>query len=170
MQAKFAKRRVEAYEEGAASFDSLASDPTFRDFVGLFLAEGYKRDRNTVAIANSDPAVIVVSQRWLSWLSSRKLSYAIQYHADQSPDELRATWSATLGIEASSITLQRKSNSNQLAGRTWRCRHGVMTVRTFDTALRAKLEAWMDRLRAEWTVDSELRDVAQPGSAHRLGR
>jgi hypothetical protein len=48
------------------------------------------------------------------------------------------------------IKLLRKSNSNQLRGRQWRSRHGVLTVRAFDTLVRARLQAWMDRLRAEW--------------------
>ena len=46
--------------------------------------------------------------------------------------------------------MQRKSNSNQLAGRTWRSVHGVLTVRVCDTLLRAKLQGWMDRLRESW--------------------
>jgi hypothetical protein len=170
MQTKYRRLREEAYLDGVTSFDDLAVDHTFRDFVGLFLAEGYKRDRNTVAIANSDPAVLVVSQRWLHRLTDKRLRYAIQYHADQCLDELRAFWGETLEIDGDAISLQRKSNSNQLAGRIWRSRYGVMTIRTYDTALRAKLEAWMDRLRSEWTLESTLRDVAQPGSAHRLGR
>jgi hypothetical protein len=48
------------------------------------------------------------------------------------------------------IRLQRKSNSNQLTGRIWRSRHGVFMVRMQDTLLRARLQAWMDRLRSEW--------------------
>ena len=170
MQAKYKRLRDEAYREGVTSFDALAIDRTFRDFVCLYLAEGYKRDRNTVAIANSDPTVLVVAQRWLHRLTDRRLRYAIQYHADQRLDELRTFWGETLEIDGDAISLQRKSNSNQLAGRIWRSRYGVMTIRTYDTTLRAKLEAWMDRLRSEWTLESTLRDVAQPGSAHRLGR
>jgi hypothetical protein len=46
--------------------------------------------------------------------------------------------------------MQRKSNSNQLKGRTWRSVHGVLRVRVCDTQLRAKLEGWMDRLRESW--------------------
>ena len=40
MQRKCARRREEAYQEGVASFDALAQDPIFRDFVCLYLAEG----------------------------------------------------------------------------------------------------------------------------------
>lgn len=108
-------------------------EPTFRDFVCLYIAEGYKRDRNVASLANSDPAVVK--------------------HADQNLSELREFWAGALATDAASIGLQRKSNSNQLTGRIWRSRHGVLTVRVCDTALRARLGAWMDRLRDEWQLD-----------------
>ena len=58
MQAKYRRLREAAYAEGRASFDELAQDPSFRDFVCLYLAEGYKRNRNVIAVGNSDPAVV----------------------------------------------------------------------------------------------------------------
>jgi hypothetical protein len=47
--------REEAYERGVEEFDELARGPTFRDFVSLYVGEGSKRNRNEVAISNSDP-------------------------------------------------------------------------------------------------------------------
>jgi hypothetical protein len=35
-------------------------EPPFRDFARLYIAEGYKRNRNLVAIASSDAAVLEV--------------------------------------------------------------------------------------------------------------
>ena len=113
--------------------------------------------------------MILVAQRWMLRLTSKTLRYSLQYHADQSVEDLRTFWGALLGIDGERISLQRKSNSNQLTGRTWRCRYGVMSVTSHDTPLRAKLEAWMDRLRAEWSVESSLRDVAKSGIAPPLG-
>jgi len=40
MQRKYRLLREQAYREGLAEFDELAADPTFRDFVCLYLAEG----------------------------------------------------------------------------------------------------------------------------------
>jgi hypothetical protein len=76
--------------------------------------------------------------------------FYIQYHADQDLNELREFWAATLGVDPAPIRLQRKSNSNQMTGRIWRSRYRVMTVRLCETLLRARLQAWMDRLRTEW--------------------
>lgn len=142
--------REAAYERGAAEFEELARDPLFRDFVCLYIAEGYKRDRNKVAVGNSDPAVVRLCAHWLDRLSVRRLGYAFQYHADQDVGQLKSFWAGELGIEPTRITAQRKSNSGQLGGRTWRCVHGVLTVRACDTLLRARLEAWMDSIKQGW--------------------
>jgi hypothetical protein len=55
-----------------------------------------------------------------------------------------------LPVDPESIKFQRKSNSGQLAGRIWRSKYGVLQVRVSDTYLRARLDAWMDRVRADW--------------------
>jgi hypothetical protein len=150
MQRKFRLLREEAYREGAAMYRELAADPTFRDFVCLYIAEGYKRNRNEVSICNSDPAVMRIATLWLSRLTETRLRFSLQYHADQNLDELCKFWGGTLSVEPDAIKLQRKSNSNQLAGRQWRSRYGVIAVRVPDTLLRARLQAWMDCLRADW--------------------
>jgi hypothetical protein len=150
MQAKYRRLREAAYEEGRETFDELALDPSFRDFVCLYLAEGYKRHRNYVAVGNSDPAVVVLCNAWLRRLTTGTLDYGVQYHADQDLDELKQFWGQQLGIDSERVRTQRKSNSNQLTGRTWRSVHGVLTVRTCDTLLRARLQGWLDRLRESW--------------------
>ena len=150
MQTRYRLRREAAYLVGRATWDDLSWDPSFRDFVALYLAEGYKRNRNVVSVGNSDPAVVVLCNTWLRRLSTGTLDYGVQYHADQDLEELRAFWGAALGILPEQVRMQRKSNSNQLAGRTWRSVHGVLSVRVGDTLLRAKLDGWMDRLRESW--------------------
>ena len=147
---KYRRLREDAYELGRASFDELAVDASFRDFVCLYLAEGYKRHRDYVSVCNSDPAVVVLCNAWFSRLATGKRDYGVQSHADQDLDELRRFWSARLDIRPEQVRMQRKSNSSQLAGRTWRSVHGVLTVRACDTLFRAKLQGWMDRLRESW--------------------
>lgn len=78
------------------------------------------------------------------------MSYALQVHADQDCGQLGEYWGRGLDIPPNTIRFQPKSNSGQLRARVWRCRHGVMTVSSHDTLLRAKLQAWMDCIRSEW--------------------
>jgi hypothetical protein len=150
MQTKYRLAREAAYAEGRETFGALATDPSFRDFVCLYLAEGSKRRRNEVQVCNSDPAVVKLCDGWLRRVTSKSLHHSIQYHADQDLDVLRGFWARELNIDPEAIRLQRKSNSNQLAGRTWRSVHGVLAVAVYDTLLRARLEGWMDCLRQAW--------------------
>lgn len=45
MQVKYRRLREEAYARGLAEYDELMSLPSFRDFLVLYIAEGYKRSR-----------------------------------------------------------------------------------------------------------------------------
>ena len=116
----------------------------------IYIAEGYKRSRHTVSVANSDLAVIKLADRWIRAWSSNRVSYALQFHADQSHHELRRYWSEQLAVSPDAIRLLRKSNSGQLSGRTWRSRYGVLTVRVGDTLFKARLDGWISRMRQQW--------------------
>ncbi len=86
----------------------FAPNATFRDFVNLYIAEGYRRNRNCVSLANSDAAVIAVAAMWMRRLSRNKLDCRLQYHADQDLDELRAYWGRVLNVEPELIGAKRK--------------------------------------------------------------
>jgi hypothetical protein len=150
MQQNYRELREAAYEQGSQEFEALIADPTFRDFVCMYIGEGYKRSRNTVSLANSDPSVIKLATYWIRRFARNKVTYALQYHVDQDPDELYEFWGRVLDIEPGVIRFQRKSNSGGLARRNWRSRHGVMTVCANDTLFRARLQAWIDRVQGQW--------------------
>lgn len=144
------EKRDAAYQQGLAEFEALSEDRTFLAFVCMYLGEGTKRCRNTVAICNSDPAIILLGNRWITLLGGNKVRYSVQFHSDQDLAELQHFWADLLSVDPFLINFQRKSNSNQLSGRAWRSPYGVLTVSMGDTALRARLQAWMDLLRQEW--------------------
>jgi len=150
MQEKWRLIREKAYAQGEGEFAALSREPTFRDFVCMYIGEGYKRRRTQVSLCNSDPAVVKLAQIWISRFSANPVGYSIQYHADQSLDELRQFWSQHLQIDPEEIKFQRKSNSNQLKGRKWRSRYGVLDVHAADTKFRSRLQAWIDLVKAEW--------------------
>jgi hypothetical protein len=150
MRRKYRELREAAYGQGRDEFSALAAIPTFRDFVCLYIAEGYKRQRNNVELCNSDPSVICLAVRWIRCFARNPVRVRVQYHADQDVDELRRFWSGVVGVAPEEVGLQRKSNSNELQKRTWRSAHGVLTVRTCDTLLRARLQGWMDCLQETW--------------------
>ena len=148
--AKYKALRDAAYQQGWDEYPKLAQEPTFTDFVCMYIGEGYKRCRNTVSLANSDPRVIRLADYWIRRFSRNPVKYMFQYHADQDPAYLVRFWSFGLGVDPALITPQRKSNSGQLRHRTWRSKHGVLTVRASDTVLRMRLQAWIDRRQDGW--------------------
>lgn len=142
--------RMDAYRSGYELFPKLSQEPNFREFICMYIGEGYKRSRNSVSICNSDPAVVELGMKWIVRFSRNPVGSSVRYHADQSLLALRTFWSSWLDIEPDVIGVHRKSNSGQLAGRRWRSRHGVLTVRSCDTYFRAQLQAWMDLVKFEW--------------------
>jgi hypothetical protein len=148
--AKYKALRDAAYREGWEEYPRLALEPTFTDFVCMYIGEGYRRTRNTVALANSDPRVVRLADHWIRRFARNKVTYSFQNHADQDPDYLIRFWSFGLGVDPSLFLYQRKSNSGQLSGRTWRSKYGVLTVCANDTLPRARLQAWMDRRQDGW--------------------
>jgi hypothetical protein len=150
MRRSYALRRAAAYLCGRIEFEDLLAEPTFRDFVCMYMAEGSKRCRNVVAVCNSDPAIVALCHAWVCRFARNPVKYSIQYHADQDLDEICRFWSRRLSIRPEQIRLQRKSNSGRLGGRTWRSKYGVLTVSAGDTLLRARIEAWMHSLQDQW--------------------
>lgn len=142
--------RQQWYQEGAAQVQSLLQEPTFRDFVVLYMAEGYKRNRNVVSFVNSDPPMVKLANKWIKQFATNKLAYRLQHHVDHDVDELKNYWAGILGIDPAIISVMRKSNSNQLAGRKYRSVYGLLTVSTGDTQFRSRLQAWIDYIKAQW--------------------
>ncbi len=64
MQAKYRQLRETASAWGQREYESLLAQAGFRDFVVLYIAEGYKRGRNRVAIGNSDASVVAIADAW----------------------------------------------------------------------------------------------------------
>ncbi len=139
---KHQRLRQEAYERGRLEFDLLAKHPSFRDFICRYIGQGYKRSRNVVQICNSDAAVMKLSHRWLSRCSEKPLVFRFQHHADQDPAEVQSYWGGMLGVDPSEIR--------------------VLAIEVYDTLLRARLQAWIDRLHDEWT-SSNSRRIAPTG-------
>jgi hypothetical protein len=150
--------REAAYRRGVSEYDALCLESTFRDFVCMYIGEGSKRDRNRVALANSDPHVIRLADHWIRRFSRNPVRYWLQHHQDQEPQDLVRLWSLILDVDPALFSFQRKSNSGRLSGRTWRSEHGVLTVRTNDTKFHARLQAWMDCTQEAW-LDSVLAGV-----------
>jgi hypothetical protein len=147
---KHARLREAAYNEAYENAAQTLSDQHFRDFIILYMAEGYRRSRNAVSLCNSNPQIIALANHFIVALATNKVGYCLQYYADQETLDLLQFWSDLLKIDPGCIKMLPKSNSGRLSGRNWRCEYGVFDVRASDTLLRARIQAWMDFIHQEW--------------------
>jgi len=149
--AKVSRARSEAaYEEGLASFEELSAQPTFRDFVCIYLVQGEHRDRTRVALTNSDPAVMRLVSRWLRRLTDKAPFLSLRYGPGQSLKELRRFWSETTGTAPRAIRARGPSEGVSGERPVPGPSHGLLTIGVDDTLLRARLQGWMHRAREAW--------------------
>src|SRR3954454_23333699 len=89
MQLKYKRLRDAAYEQGRAEFHLLTKLPGFRDFVCMYIGEGYKRNRNIVQICNSDLNVVLLGDHWIRRFATNPVTYSVQYHEDPDITEIQ---------------------------------------------------------------------------------
>jgi hypothetical protein len=148
--AKWKKLRDQAYREGIEQASTLLNEQVMRDFIVMYMGEGYKKNRNVVSIANSDPEIMAMSFGCMKKLTTNKMTFTIQVHKDQDEEEVKQFWANTLNISPQEIKTTRKSNSGNLSGRKWRSKYGVLSVRVGDTYLRCRIQALIDTIKKEW--------------------
>jgi hypothetical protein len=139
-----------AYEEGLETFEELSAQPTFRDFICIYLVQGDQRDRTRVALTNSDPAVMRLVSRWIGRLTDKAPFLSLQYRPGQSLKDLRRFWGETTGTEPRAIRVRRFATGEPDGQVVQGAPHGLLTVGVEDTLLRARLQGWMDRARESW--------------------
>src|SRR4051812_23941679 len=79
---KFKKLRDEAYEQGLKDFNDLLKINTFRDFIIIYLTEGFRKSKNTAQVTNSNHNIINITKKWFEKFSSKKPFYQLQYYKD----------------------------------------------------------------------------------------
>ena len=150
MQAKYAALRQSAYDEMYAKAHEMLRDSTIRDFVVLYLAEGHRRDRNTVALGNSNPNIVRFAHDSMRRLATNPhFEYRFQFHADQDPEELKRYWAKVLDVEPGVITAVPKTNSGHSKHRQFNCEYGVLEIRVGDTWFRAQFQALWDAVQEQ---------------------
>jgi AcrR family transcriptional regulator len=146
--------RDSAYQSGKEQFSTLVKETGFRDFVVMYMAEGYKRGRNSVNGCNSEPEIVKLFSYWITKLTTRPddIYYEIQHYRDNEKNEMTLFWTQYLGVSQDRLRFFMKKSRKglQLHEGAWRCLYGVVSVRINDTYLRSKLDAWMDEIKREW--------------------
>jgi AcrR family transcriptional regulator len=152
-QVKYAAQRQSAYDATRAKATEILTDQRIRDFVVLYLAEEFRKDRNRVCFSNSNPQMSSFAHSCMKRLATNpRCYYSFQYHADQDPEDLRRFWAAQLGIQPTIIKPIPKTNSGHLKGRRFNCQYGVFQIQIGDTRFRSQLQALMDAVQEQWNA------------------
>ena len=118
---KHEAQRQRWYNEGQAETAELLRNLQMRDFVVLYAAGGYKRNRNHVSSGSSNPGIVHIAHTCLRQLShNAHIRYLLQCHVDNDVAELKCCWAELLGFGEQQISVSRKSNAGGLRGRQWR--------------------------------------------------
>jgi hypothetical protein len=139
-----------AYEDALRSFDDLVAQPTFRDFVCLYIARGSTHERAKVSLSDSDAAVMRLVNRWMLRLSDKSPLLSVRYEPGQSLTELRRFWGGVVGVQARTIRVHEATDRADARATEQRAGHGVLTVAVEDALLRARLQAWICKTRDSW--------------------
>jgi len=137
------------YVTGLAEFDRLAGDPTFLDFVGMYDAGGARSDAEAVAYASADPIDAALAAHWIRRLSGSRVGYVLDIDDGHDVVELVRFWASRLDVDHERIRLRRRVTRYEPGRRIAPLpARGLVTVRSFDPILRIRLQAWIDKARA----------------------
>jgi hypothetical protein len=137
------------YVTGLAEFDRLACDATFLDFVGMYDAGGARSDDEAVAFSTADPIDAALAAHWIRRLSGSRVGYVLDIDDGHDIVELVRFWSQRLDVDHERLRLRRRTYRFEAGRRPAPLpSRGLVTVRSFDPVLRIRLQAWMDKARA----------------------
>ena len=96
---RYKKLRDAAYNEGKYTAQKLFKSKQFRDFIVVYLCEGYRKSRNTVSVSNSNNKILRLSHKFIKRFSNRLLFYGVQLHVDQDETAIKEYWSKEFNVK-----------------------------------------------------------------------
>lgn len=148
------KRRQTVYEKVASDIES-SQDKNFVAGFYLYWGEGTKSAEYTVAITNTDPAIVVCYIEWLKLLSIdiTKLSCKLHLYSDQDETALKNFWTKKTGIPKSKYYKSYVKNARQ-ADITYKGMFGFGTCTVFylNRDIYEYVLAGVEYLRNKYTI------------------
>lgn len=148
MQDKYAKLRQEAYD--SVDVPNALGDPLIRDFIVMYLGEGFRRNRNVVEICNTNPIIMSMSLAAVEKIQpGTRPTFKLKLYPDLKDEIEKKFWGRQVGVTPSRIKVWRDSaKRSEIPHR--RSEHGILYAHWGDTYLRAKIQALMDAVQNEW--------------------
>ena len=138
------------YVTGLAEFDRLARDTTFLDFVGMYDDAGTRSEAGIVEFTTDDPVDAALAAHWIRRLSGSRIGYALDFEEGEDIVELVRFWAGRLHVDHQRLRLRRRARRFEHRWTTLDSDSpgGVITVRSLDPILSIRLQAWIDKSRA----------------------
>lgn len=136
------------YVTGLAEFERLALDTTFMDFVGLYDAEGSLGSGDVVSFSTADPIDAALAAHWMRRLSGSRIGFVLDVDSSHDVVELVRFWTQRLHVDHERLRLRHRRFHELRTPIAEASPLGVLTVRSSDPILRVRLQAWMDKARA----------------------
>ena len=118
--------------------------------LGLYWGEGTKRDKHSVRLGNTDPAMIVKFLEFLDKIYSikrKKLRFGLQIFSDMSPEVALSFWSKEIGFPKSQFMKVIVTPSRGVGTYKNKVKHGVLTIHYGNTKLRNIVCEAVDELK-----------------------
>lgn len=128
---------------------SLADERLKTLALGLWLGEGYRRSRYSVALTNSDAKIMRVFIRFLREICGvleSRIRVSLILHPDVDIDEAEDFWSKQLGVEKDRFQKTHVLKPRGAGSYRHRCEFGVATVTVGSIKLRQLIQEWIEEL------------------------
>jgi len=125
--------------------------------LGLFLAEGSKREKWSIRFVNSDPTVIRIMMKFFRQrceVRNESFKFRIHLHPDSNPDESLKFWAKIASISEKQFYRPYFGVSKSSQGKrpVNRLPHGTLHVIIGDTKLVRKLKGWLIGLQKQFEI------------------
>lgn len=141
---KYRKIRDGCYREGYDNAEEILSNKGVRDFIVMYLAEGYKKSKNTIDFTNTDPSIMKLFAKYITLFSVKNPRYVLIGHSVT--EEMKKYWADQMKIKVDDIHSYEKGGN--VSPR--RSNYGTFKMVITDTKALQKIKGLYDFLRAEW--------------------
>lgn len=144
---KWQSIRDESYCKGYSEAPIVLQDPTIRDFIVMYLAEGYKKSRSAIDFTNTDASIIKLFVANIKRFTPRDPRYVLIGH--KVTEDMINFWAKQLGIPSVNISVVEKGGNVNPK----RANNGTFKVVVNDTKALFEIKGLYDYLREKWSKE-----------------
>ena len=114
--------------------------------LGIYMGEGTKTSRGTIALSNTDPRIIQIFVRFLQekfHVQVKDLRGQVGVHSHLSIDDAEEYWAGVSGVPRKNFVKTAVQHGRQSKGKRDKLPFGTFTVYLHSTERRLKLEGWI---------------------------